>query len=97
MRYLKTLLGACLGVSLSALPAVPAHAYYPGPWGPCAGVTGPDVADPWFGPNPFGPSPGRVRDCERRMWKYGPPPWAVAPPPVLTPVLTPVVVIRPKK
>lgn len=41
----------------------PAHAHYPGPRGPCAGVIGPCVIDPWVGTAAFGPSPGRVRAC----------------------------------
>ncbi len=71
-------------ILLSALPMQSASAFG-GPWGPCARLSDPVYSDPFF--NPLGPNPGQVRACYRRMWKYGPPPWAVAPPRPVTPVI----------
>ncbi len=80
----KAVLVAIAIVLLAALPMQSASAVG-GPWGPCARLSDPMYSDPFF--NPLGPNPGQVRACYRRMWKYGPPPWAIAPPRPITPVI----------
>lgn len=84
MKIRRIILIALGIVLLAALPMQSVGAYG-GPWGPCARLTDPFNADPFL--NPFGPSPGQIRACQRRMWKYGPPPWTLAPPPPVTPVV----------
>lgn len=84
MKFRKVVLIA-LGIAVLAVLPMQSLSAYPGPWGPCARLSDPIYADPFF--NPLGPSPGQVRACHRRMWKYGPPPWLAMPPPPVTPVI----------
>ena len=83
MRIRNALLVAIAIVLLAALPMQTASAFG-GPWGPCARLSDPIYSDPFF--NPLGPNPGQVRACYRRIWKYGPPPWAITRPRPVTPV-----------
>ncbi|MDJ0871574.1 MAG: hypothetical protein QNJ87_07385 [Gammaproteobacteria bacterium] len=83
MKIAKAILIALGIVLLTALPLQGVSAYG-GVWGPCA-----RLADPLYSGafGPFGPSPGQIRACQRRVWKYGPPPWAMPPPRPVTPVI----------
>ena len=83
MRIGKAISIALGIVLLAALPMQSAGAYG-GVWGPCARLSDP-IYSGAFGP--FGPSPGQVRACQRRVWKYGPPPWALPAPRQVTPVI----------
>ena len=83
MRIGKIILIA-VGIVLPAALPLQSAAAYGGVWGPCARLSDPIYSSAVA---PFGPSPGLVRACHRRMWKYGPPPWAVAPPRQITPVI----------
>ena len=83
MRIRKVILIALGIILLAALPMQSAAAYG-GVWGPCARLSDPVYSG---AVGPFGPSPGLVRACQRRMWKYGPPPWALPPPRQVTPVI----------
>ena len=83
MRIGKAMMFA-LGIALMAMLPLESASAYGGVWGPCARLADP-IYSGAFGP--FGPSPGQVRACQRRIWKYGPPPWAVLPPRPVTPVI----------
>jgi len=84
MKIRKAILIA-LGIALLAALPIQSLSAYSGPWGPCARLSDPIYSDPFL--NPLGPSPGQVRACNRRMWKYGPPPWLAMPPPRVPPVI----------